>query len=78
MIKECNVLFYNKFLNILVFEYEGKKIQITAEIDNTQKTVFVRYKNNKYEVVTKNDYHREFKNKDNSIKVTKKSDISKT
>lgn len=56
MIKECKVLSYNKFLNILVFEYDGNKIQATVTLDENIKSVFVKYENGKYEIVSKNDY----------------------
>lgn len=56
MIKECNVISYNKFLNILVFEYDGKQIQTT--VDNESKTVFVEYKNGQYKIVGKDEYDK--------------------
>lgn len=75
MIKECKVLSYNKFLNILVFDYDGKQVQITSFLDYKCKTVFVKYQNNKYEVVSKNEYdkyiHKET-NKDTSVKPRKR------
>lgn len=58
MIKECKVLSYNKFLNILVFDYDGKSIQTTAILDTECKTVFVKYKDGKYEIVSKNEYDK--------------------
>ena len=58
MIKECKVLSYNKFLNILVFDYSGKQVQTTAKLDTECKTVFVKYKDGKYEVVSKNEYEK--------------------
>ncbi len=58
MIKECKVLSYNKFLNILVFDYNNKPIQITAKLDTDCKTVFVKYKDGKYEIVSKNEYDK--------------------
>lgn len=75
MIKECKVLSYNKFLNILVFDYDGTQIQTTFVLDNEAKTVFVKYKNGKYEIVNKDDYdkyNRESRKKDASMKVSKK------
>ncbi len=70
MIKECKVLSYNKFLSILVFEYEGKPIQTTVVIDTDSKTVFVKYKDGKYKIVSKNEY-------DKSIRVfNKKKEIN--
>ena len=62
MIKECKVLSYNKFLNILVFDYDGKQIQITAKLDTECKTVFVKYKDGKYEIVSKNEYEKSIRN----------------
>ena len=58
MIKECKVLSYNKYLNILVFDFNGKQIQTTAKLDTECKTVFVKYKDGKYEVVSKNEYEK--------------------
>lgn len=58
MIKECKVLSYNKFLNILVFDFNGKQIQTTAKLDTECKTVFVKYKDGKYEIVGKDEYEK--------------------
>ena len=62
MIKECKVLSYNKFLNILVFDFNGKQIQTTAKLDTECKTVFVKYKDGKYEVVSRNEYDKYIRN----------------
>ena len=59
MIKECKVLSYNKFLHILVFNYDGKQIQTTAILDTECKTVFVKkYEDCKYEIVSKSEYEK--------------------
>ena len=62
MIKECKVLSYNKFLNILVFDFNGKQIQTTAKLDTECKTVFVKYKDGKYEIVSKSEYEKSIRN----------------
>lgn len=62
MIKECKVLSYNKYLNILVFDFDGKQIQTTAKLDTECKTVFVKYKDGKYEIVSKNEYEKSIRN----------------
>lgn len=63
MIKECKVLSYNKFLHILVFNYDGKQIQTTAILDTECKTVFVKkYEDGKYEIVSKNEYEKSIRN----------------
>lgn len=67
MIKECKVLSYNKFLNILVFEYDSKQIQTTVHLDSESNTVFVEYKNDKYRIVSKDEY-------DKSIQENKKKE----
>lgn len=72
MIKECKVLSYNSFLKILVFDYNGKSIQTTAIIDTDCKSVFVKYNDGKYEIVSKDEYQ---KSVENSIK--KKSEPMK-
>jgi hypothetical protein len=75
MIKECKILTYNKFLNIIVFDYNGKHIQMTSHLDDEYKTVFVKYQNNRYELVSKNEYDKYIykeTNKDTSVKPRKK------
>lgn len=62
MIKECKVLSYNKYLNILVFDFNGKQIQTTAKLDTECKTVFVKYKDGKYEIVSKSEYEKSIRN----------------
>ena len=63
MIKECKVLSYNKFLHILVFDYDGKQIQTTVILDTECKTVFVKkYEDGKYEIVSKNEYEKSIRN----------------
>lgn len=72
MIKECKVLSYNKFLNILVFEYDGNKIQTTVTLDEDTKSVYVKYENGKYEIVSKNDY-----DKQNNVEINKENVFTK-
>lgn len=55
MVKECKVVSYNPDRNVIVFDYEGNLIQMTAEFKEKSKTVFVDYKNEKYNIVTKGD-----------------------
>lgn len=70
MIKKCKVLSYNKFLNILVFDYDGKKIQASAKLDTECKTVFIKHEYGKYEVVSKSEYDKYIRssNKKKNIK----------
>lgn len=68
MVKECKVLSYNKCLKILVFEYDGKPIQTTHHLDDECKLVYVKFKDNKYEIVSKNTYEK-------SKKIIKKKDL---
>lgn len=75
MIKECKVLSYNKFLSILVFDFDGKVIQTTAIINPECKTVFVKKnKDGRYEVVSKSEYEKYTRslNKKKEIKSDKK------
>lgn len=72
MVKECKVLSYNKFLNILVFEYDGNKIQTTVTLDENTKSVFVKYENGKYEIISKDIYQKQ-----NNIEVNEKDILSK-
>lgn len=74
MIKECKVLSYNKFLNILVFDYDGKPIQTTIAIDADCKTVFVKYKGGKYEVVSKDEYEKSIHSTKNKKEISLKQE----
>lgn len=58
MIKECKILYYNKPLHILVFDYGGKQIQTTTILDTECNTVYVKYKSGKYEIVNKAEYDK--------------------
>lgn len=72
MFKECKVLSYNKFMNILVFDYDGNKIQTTVVLDEKAKSVFVKYENGKYEIISK-----DINEKQNNIGVNEKDILSK-
>lgn len=58
MIKKCKVISYNKFLHILVFEFEGTKIQMTHTIIEDVKEVFVKFDGGKYFIVDKSEYEK--------------------
>ena len=76
MFKECKVLSYNKFLNILVFDYDGKQIQTTVKLDDGCKTVYVKYEDGVCEFVDKEKYMKMVsKNKKKSEKVINVEDI---
>ncbi len=77
MIKECKVLSYNKFLNILVFDYEGKQIQTTVKLDTECKTVFIKHEDGKYKIVSKNEYDKYIRDL-NKKKNIKEIDSNKT
>lgn len=82
MIKECKVLSYNEYLNILVFDFDGKQIQTTAKLDTECKTVFVKYKDGKYEIVSKDEYEKSIrsynKKKDETPKVVLEEKLEET
>lgn len=62
MIKECKVLSYNKYLNILVFVYNDKLIQTTYMCKEAPETVFVNNKDGKYKIVSKREYEKLIRN----------------
>lgn len=68
MIKECKVLSYNKYLNILVFVYDDKLIQTTYMCDEAPEIIFVKCKNGKYKIVSKREYEK-------SIRTSRKKEI---
>ena len=51
MIQKCKVVYHNKFLNIIVFEFGDKKIQMTLDIPEGTKVVYIKYENKKYIIV---------------------------
>lgn len=56
MIEKCKITYHNKFLNIIVFEFKGKEIQMTLDILDGVKVVYVKYENNKYVAVSEQEY----------------------
>lgn len=59
MIKECKVLSYNKYLNILVFVYNDKEIQTTYICENIPNTVYVKFDNGRYRLVSRRSYEKQ-------------------
>jgi len=55
MIFKCKIISYNKYLQILVFEYEGKQIQVSIVIPENQEYVYVKYKDGKFEIKDKDE-----------------------
>lgn len=43
MIQKCKITYHNKFLNIVVFEFKGKEIQITLDVPEGTKVVYIKY-----------------------------------
>ena len=56
MIQKCKITYHNKFLNIIVFEFKGKEIQMTLDIPDGTKVVYVKYEHNKYVAVSEQEY----------------------
>lgn len=70
MIKECNVLSSNPFLNSLVVDFDGLHIQMTGNIDKDARTIYVKYENGVATISTKEDYEKSLKPK--AVKKPKK------
>lgn len=58
MIRKCKITYHNKFLNIIVFEFNGKEIQMTSNIPVGTSVVYVKYEGNKYSIVSKQEYDK--------------------
>lgn len=58
MIKKCKVISYNKFLHILVFEFEGTQIQMTHTVVEDIKEIYVKFDGGKYFIVEKSEYEK--------------------
>ncbi len=64
MIKECKVILHNSAVTVI--EYDGNKIQLPS-VQNCEKSICVKFIDNKYSVVSREEF-------ENSLKVsTKKS-----
>ena len=61
MIQKCKVTYHNKFLNIIVFEFKGKEIQMTLDIPDGTKVVYIKYENGKYSAVSEQEYKKSIK-----------------
>lgn len=57
MIQKCKVIYHNKFLNIIVFEFKNKDIQMTLDISEGTKVVYIKYENGKYSAVSEQEYN---------------------
>lgn len=57
MIQKCKVIYHNKFLNIIVFEFKNKDIQMTLDIPEGTKVVYIKYENGKYSTVSEQEYN---------------------
>lgn len=60
MIKECNVILHNDKLAVVLFD--GKKIQVPNS-NLIGKTAYVKFENEKYTVVSKDELYKSSKKK---------------
>lgn len=70
MIKECKVLSHNPYLNSILVDFEGMKIQFTGKIEEGTKTIYVKYENGIATIVSNDEYEKFLKPK--AVKKTKK------
>lgn len=48
--ERCEVLSYNKYRNVVVFDYNGDKIQMHYHLDNVPEFIYVTKDGNNFEV----------------------------
>jgi hypothetical protein len=60
MVKECKVILHNSA--VIVVDFDGTHIQFPAAKTNNE-TVYVEYVNDRYSIVSKNDYEKSLKPK---------------
>ena len=72
MIKQCKVLFYNQFSNVLAFKFSDLDVQITIneKLDSKVRTVNVKFEDNCYSLTDEEETKE--------IKISKKYDINKS
>lgn len=55
----CEVLSYNKYRNVVVFDYNGDKIQMHYHLDNVPEFIYVTKDGNNFEVsITRKTVHK--------------------
>lgn len=58
MIKKCEIISQNPFLNILVVDFDGRKIQMTGSVNKNAKFVYVKYENDVATVSSLEEYEQ--------------------
>jgi hypothetical protein len=73
LIKQCEVLSYNPYSNVLAFKYDGLNIQITIDkqLDKKVRNVYIKFENNTYTLSDEKEIEKQEK-----VKV--KSQVSET
>lgn len=78
MIQKCKITYHNKFLNIVVFEFKGKEIQITLDVPEGTKVVYIKYENGKYFAVSEQEYNNSKIPTKNAQKTVKDKSLEKS
>lgn len=78
MIQKCKITYHNKFLNIVVFEFKGKEIQITLDVPEGTKVVYIKYENGKYSAVSEQEYNNSKISTRNVQKTVKENPLEKS
>lgn len=75
MIQKCEITYHNKFLNIIVFKFDNREIQMTLDIPIGTKVVYIKYENGKYSAVSEQKYKESIKPNSNK-KIVKRETTS--
>jgi DNA-binding GntR family transcriptional regulator len=78
MIQKCKVTYHNKFLNIIVFEFKGKEIQMTLDIPDETKVVYIKHENGKYSAASEQEYNNSKISTKNVQKIVKGKPLEKS
>lgn len=78
MIQKCKVTYHNKFLSIIVFEFKGKEIQMTLDIPDGTKVVYIKYENGKYSATSEQEYNNSKISTRNVQKIVKGKPLEKS
>lgn len=74
--KKCKIISYNQYREVVVFEYDGIKIQTHYHFDSVPEFIYVSYVNGKYEIsLTRKNVVNPQKNKNKTMEVELTSEV---
>lgn len=76
MVKECKIIHYNKYQNVVIVDFEGIQLQLPAKLNDGAATCYIEKKDNKYFLSNEGKYKAQ-NSGDKPVKDTKIIDPTK-